>query len=81
MSPFFKYNFFLKQEDKTVICNICQAKVKIKVKVRISQRMRSTARMFYFCLLQLIHESIGFGFILTDLDIIVIFNKREISYW
>ena len=73
MSPFFKYNFFLKQEDKTVICNICQAKVKIKVKVKV--------KVFYFCLLQLIHESIGFGFILTDLDIIVIFNMREISYW
>ena len=27
VSPFFKYNFFLKQEDKTVKCNICQAKV------------------------------------------------------
>ena len=31
--------------------------------------------MFYFCLL-LIHESIGFGFILTDLDIIVILKYR-----
>ena len=31
--------------------------------------------MFYFCLL-LIHESIGFGLILTDLDIIVILKYR-----
>ena len=36
---------------------------------------QAAVSMFYFCLL-LIHESIGFGFILTDLDIIVILKYR-----
>ena len=59
--------------------------VKPRLRLRLEShrgwRMRLTARMFYFCLHQLIHESIGFCLILTDLDIIVIFNMREISYW